>query len=286
MTTKNNEEKNILEEPAILNQIIISEEQSQQNVVDSVSTTSTESTSISNDITKSSWTINYWNYSSIALGFLGAFGAGATTCLLHNGRKISQVWNLTNAICRAIFGTTFELSKSSFRNRLLLEIWKIVCNGSYIITTLDVNKLHTIFSDNYDYNIDEFPNLRPLLAFEISAATGALSGIIGLTKLLFTTEGSTIYKTFETIQKPLDFVCPALAAVGGGLLFYVPGLDSTIAAPMLCMLDGVSGTANFVLNQFAKKEAFIEINLQKLENNTSSQSLISRSPSVQVSISI
>lgn len=77
------------------------------------------------------WKPNWWNYGGVALGLVGAFGAGATTYLLHNARKISQAWNLTNAICRGTFGAIFELSKPSIRNQVWLEIWKIVCNGSY-----------------------------------------------------------------------------------------------------------------------------------------------------------
>ncbi|WP_342277021.1 hypothetical protein [Spiroplasma endosymbiont of Nebria brevicollis] len=167
-----------------------------------------------------------WNYGSAALAFVGACGAGATTILLHNNRKVSQTWNLINALCRGIFGPIFELSKPSFLHKVLSEIWKIVCNGSYVITTLDVNKLHTIFSDNSNYDIDEFPNLAALIIFVSSAVAGILSGVVGLTKVLCTTDGSTANKGLENIQKPLDSVCPA--AVGGaGLLFDIPGLCFT-----------------------------------------------------------
>lgn len=122
--------------------------------------------------TTTNWKPNWWNYGGAALELVRAFSAGATTHLLHNARKISQAWNLTNALCRGTFGAIFELSKPSLRNQVWLEIWKIVCNGSYVITTVDVNKLNTIFNDNHDYNIDEFPNLKLLSAFEISTTVG------------------------------------------------------------------------------------------------------------------
>lgn len=62
-----------------------------------------------------------------------------------------------------------------------------------------------------------------------------------------------------------------LVLIIGGFLFNAPSLDSTVLAPILCTLDGISGTINFALNQIGKKEKFSEISLETINNNNKTE---------------
>ncbi|WP_400254828.1 hypothetical protein [Spiroplasma endosymbiont of Cleonymus obscurus] len=83
---------------------------------------------------------------TIALNAIGAGSAGATTKLLHNARQVSQWLNLANALNRGVFGTAFTFLPDSKKVATLIEVWKILTNTSYIVTTLDVNFIKTIFT--------------------------------------------------------------------------------------------------------------------------------------------
>ncbi|WP_342274185.1 hypothetical protein [Spiroplasma endosymbiont of Phycita roborella] len=186
---------------------------------------------------------------TIALNAIGAGSAGATTKLLHNARQVSQWLNLANALNRGVFGTAFTFLPDSKKVATLIEVWKILTNTSYIVTTLDVNFIKTIFTkaSNWDLTI---PNLLPFISFEISAISGVLAGTTTLTRIYFTNKDSTTNKILKSIEDGFNLLCPFAAVIGGGSLFWTPGLDSKIIAPIFATLDGVSGTTNWLINKF------------------------------------